>query len=419
MPSQNVKTDPLEQASVADNNVEIAPPLTSYRFPEEEINLLDLFLIAAKRKEQVAVIIAACTALGALISFLLPPVYKANVKILAPQPSPSISFLQGQLGVLAGIAPKDLGIKNPNEVYVAMLSSRTIADHLVEQFDLRHVYREKWLADARAELADRTDISMEKESVISISVEDRDPRRAADLANRYIEELRQLNQALSVTEASRRRLFFEEQLFKAKEDLSKAESELERVQETTGLLQPESQARAIIQAVATVEAQIAAREVQLHTMRSFASEQNPDVVRIQQELAGLRAQLARMKKNPALGGGEVQIGTGKMPEATLAYLRKLRDVKYNETVFELLAKQYETARIDEAKDAAVIQVMDAAVRPEKRYRPKRLLLTVLALLAGCILAGLWLFLREVWERLQRDPRQRAKFHLARTYLRLH
>jgi uncharacterized protein involved in exopolysaccharide biosynthesis len=252
------------------------------------------------------------------------------------------------------------------------------------------VYRDKRLSDARKDLQDATDIQNGKEGFITVAVEDKDRKRAADLANAYVEELRNLTSNLAITEAGQRRLFFEQQLGKAKDDLANAEVALKVTQQKTGLIQMDSQAKAIIESVAAVRAQIAAKEVELQAMQFSATDQNPDLLLLRQQLAGLRAQAAKLESQQNSGGGDIQVPTGAVPEAGLQYIRSLRDVKYYETIFELLAKQLEASKLDEARQGAVIQVVDPAVEPDRKSSPKRAMLvtlfTIVGFVGGCLLA---------------------------------
>jgi uncharacterized protein involved in exopolysaccharide biosynthesis len=284
-----------------------------------------------------------------------------------------------------------------------MLRSRTIADNLVQRFKLQELYEVEYVADARRELEKASSITSGKDGVITIEVDDTAPKRAAALANAYAEELEKLTQTLAVSEASQRRLFFERQLKSTKEDLARAEVALRRAQEETGLIKLDEQGRAIIEAVATLRAQVAAKEIQLRVMRSFAAEQNPDLVRTEQELAGLRAQLRGLERTNQIGHGDIFVPTVKVPQIGLEHVRKLRDVKYYETMFELLAKQYELARIDEAKDASLIQILDNAVVPEKKSKPRRALIVIFTALVAGIIAILIAFLSEAVGNAAQDP----------------
>ena len=371
---------------------------------DDEISLLDILIVLAKHKKLILGLPFLAAILAAGISLLMPNWYTATTKILPPQQSQSsAAAMLGQLGALAGGAGQALGIKNPNDTFVAMLKSRTVADNLIQKFGLKSVYDAKLMIYARKELASNTKIASGKDGVITIDVDDKDPKRAADMATAYVEQLRDLTLHLAVGEAGQRRLFFETQLKKSKDDLARAEVDLKQFQQKTGLIDPRGQAGLTVSAAASLRAQITAREVQLAAMRTFATEQNPEMLRTQEELSSLRSEMARMEKNSSTDKGDVLTPVGKAPEVGLEYIRKYRDVKYYETLFELLAKQYEIARIDEAKDATVIQVLDHAVEPEKKSKPKRALITILTALVAGFLALIWAFIREAGQRARQDP----------------
>ncbi len=380
--------------------------------------MLEILIVIAKHK----VFLFKCLVLGLvmaiLIAVFLPKKYEATTRIMPPQQSQSIATaMLSQLGPLAALAGKDVGLHSNSDLYIALLKSRTVADDLISKFSLMQAYGEKNLVDTRKNLEERTEIQSGKEGVISVAVRDRDPERAASLANGYVEELRQLTQNLAVTEAGRRRVFFEHEVQSTSEELAKAELALKQTQETTGMLQLDSQAKAMIEAYMGLRAQVAAKDAEVEAMRSFATAENPDLVRAQHELGALRAELARFERGQA-SGSIADVPLAKVPGAGLEYLRKLRELKYREALFELLIKQYEVARIDEAKDAAIIQVVDKAVRPEVQLRDWRIrtligiVFVVLALVAAVILV----FIREAIARAKEDSQYAAHLQLFKFYL---
>ena len=385
--------------------------------PAEDVTLLDILIVLAKQKKMIAQVTIGATILALVISFVIPKKFTATTRILPPQQTQSSAVaMLAQLNPLAAGLGKDLGLKNPSDLFVTMLKSRTVEDSLIDQFDLRKEYGYKTYFDTREKLESRSSISSAKDSTIVVSVEDGDPKRAADMANAYVNELYKLSQTLAVTEASQRRLFFQSQLETAKQDLTVAEGALRQTQEKTGLIQLDGQAKAIIESTAALKAQIAAREVQLQRVRLFATEQNPEYQGLQQELSGLRAQLGRVEQTQTGGNGDIGIATAKIPAAGLEYVRRYRDVKYYEAIFELLAKQYEAAKLDEAKNAAIIQVMDKAVVPEKKSSPKRGLITVITFFCTFFLVSLWALIREIFDRMQKNPETVSRFQLFRKYL---
>ncbi len=338
------------------------------------LGLLDMLLALAQRKRFILTMTFAGALVMTAIAFLIPPMYTGTASIMPPQQQQSsVSALLGQLGPLASAATGgNLGLKTPGDLYVAILSSRTIADGLIRSFNLRQVYGVSTMFNARKRLKKRSDITGGKEPLIKVSVEDRDPKRAAALANAYLEELSRQNGRLALTESAQRRLFFERQLEAQKKSLADAEVALKATQERTGVLQVNAQVESVIGNMARLRAGIAVREVALSSLKSAATPQNPEVVRQEAELATLRGQLQKLEASGDSGGrGDTLIPTSLVPAVGLQYVRAVRDLKYNETLFELLLKQYEAARIDEAKDAPVVQIVDSAIPPERKSWPPR------------------------------------------------
>jgi len=311
----------------------------------------------------------------------------------------------GNMGGLASLAGgSGLGLKSQNEMYVGMLKSRTVEDAMVQKFGLMKEYRKRYLSDARKAFERHASVDgAAKDGLIHLSIEARDPARAAALANGYVDQFRSLSEHLAITEASQRRLFFERQLEQAKDNLANAEEALKETELRTGLIQLDSQARALIESASLLRAQIAAKEVEIESMRTFATEENAQLVQAQQQLTSLRAQLAKLGGSGENSEASLLVPKGRVPQAGLEYVRKLRDVKYYETIFEILAKQFEAAKLDEAKQGAVIQIVDAAVPPDKRSFPKRAWIIVGGTLFGFVIAVIFVYFRESFERLKGDP----------------
>jgi len=383
---------------------------------EVEFSLLELLIVLVKHKKLILGTIFTAAVLSAIVSLLLPNIYTGTARVLPPQQSQSnAAIMLGQLGTLAGMAGGSLGIKNPNDMYVGMVKSRTVADRIISRFDLKQLYGKDTMVDTRKTLASNTTVLAGKDGLITIDFEDKEATRAAAVANAYVEELDTLTQVLAVTEAAQRRLFFERQLQQARKDLAHAEVALKKTQEDTGLIKLDDQGRALIEAVAALRGQVSAKEVELRAMRTFTTEKNPDYVRTQQQLAGLRAELAKLERGHASSQGDNLLPTGKVPEAGLEYVRKYRDVKYQETIFELLARQFEAAKLDEAKEAAIIQVVDKAVVPDRKSKPKRALIVILVTLVASFGSLLWVLVIEARERASRDPVQAARLAALRRY----
>lgn len=385
----------------------------------DEISLLDLILALAERKRVIFWVTASFAILSIIVSLLLPVRYTATLTLLPPQQNSSLSAqLASQFGAVSGLIGLTGGgsslLKNPNDMYVAMLQSRTVEDGMVEHFGLMQEYHAHYLSDARRAFEHHATVDGSgKDGLIHISVEDANPRRAADLANGYVDEFRDLSQHLAITEAGQRRLFFEQQLKQANQNLGDAEEALKETEQKTGLIQLDSQTRALIESAAALRAQIAAKEVQIQAMQTYATGENAQLIEAQQELDALQAQLAKLGGGGDADSASIIVPKGQMTQAGLEYVRRLRDVKYYETIFDILARQYELAKLDEAKEGALIQVVDPAIPPDKKSFPKRTLIVLGATAAGLFFGVLAAFVLAGFERLKEDPEAAAKL----TFLR--
>ncbi|MCU0577219.1 MAG: Wzz/FepE/Etk N-terminal domain-containing protein [Desulfobacterota bacterium] len=385
---------------------------------DDEIDLIDLATVLAKRKKLIVGMAVGAALVTAVISLIMTPVYRAETKILSPQTSSSMAAqIMSQLGaasVLLGGAP---AMKSQNELYIELVKSRPVLDRVLDRFDLMKRYDTDSREEARKALLEniRARDSI-KSGIITVGLEDPDPKLAADMANALIEELRALNKGLSISEAAQRRLFFEEQLKDAKESLSRAEDAMKGFQEKSGAVQIDAQASAAIEGISSLRAAIAAKEVQVRVMRTYSTPQNPDILRAVEELRGMREQLEKLEaKNE---DGSVMVPTGNLPSASTEYARRMRDLKFSETLYELLFSQFQAAKLDEARDATLIQVVEKAVPPEKRIRPKRTLMAVLALIAGLFVSILAAFFMEYRENAAKDPGRREKVAALKRYLSL-
>jgi uncharacterized protein involved in exopolysaccharide biosynthesis len=383
-------------------------------------SFLDLLIVLADRKRTILWITAAFLVASILISFLLPQRYTASATLLPPQQNTSLSSILmtqlGALGNMASLAGGSLGLKNPNDMFVAMLRSRTVEEGMVKDFKLMEEYHTARMSDAEKAFEGHSKVDGNgKDGMIHISVDDRDPKRAAELANGYVDEFRHLSEHLALTEAQQRRAFFEKQLEQAKNNLADAEEALKKTQTETGLIQLDSQSRALIASAETLRGQIAAKEVELSALQTYATDQNAQVIQTEQELTSLRGLLQK------LGGSEsaadsLIVPKGKVPEAGLEYVRKLRDVKYYETIFELLARQFEIAKLDEAKEGSVIQVVDEASMPDRRSFPKRGLIVAGATILGFMIGVFVALFSARMARLKQDEEAAGKLRRFRRTL---
>jgi uncharacterized protein involved in exopolysaccharide biosynthesis len=360
-----------------------------------EVSLIDVLTQLAYRKWLIAKVTGIVILAGVVLALVQPVRYKATTKIMPPQQTQSTAsmLMMNQLtsvggGSLAALAGGGLGLKNPNDIYIGLLTSRPIADAIIQKFDLAKVYHAKDMTQARRELSGNTNVSSEKYGFIAISVTDKEKKRVAEMANAYTDQLRILTKSLAVTEASQRRLFYEEQLKQSKEALVAAELAFQQVQQQKGLVQLDAQAKAMIESLAALRAQVAAKQVEVQTLRSYSTELNPNVQLAEKELTSLQAEESRLEQNnhsPGIAG----LGLGNVPAAGLEYLRAAHELQYQQALFDMLMKQYDAARLDEAKEAAIIQVVEPAIEPDYKSPQRRalivLLFTFVGFFAGCIM----------------------------------
>jgi uncharacterized protein involved in exopolysaccharide biosynthesis len=382
----------------------VCPELKAQGLPEHEMNFLDMLNIVWKRRKFISYCTFGTSILAVIVLLFIPNEYTATTLLMPPaQSSSSGAALLSQLssaGSLASVAGAGLGIKNPGDMYVSLLHSRTVEDAVIQRFGLSERYHKKILSDARVALGEHSKVTYGvKDGLITLSVTDRDPKRAAEIANGYFDEFRKFSADLAITEASQRRIFFQQQLQKANEDLSTAEESLKGTEQSTGILQMDGQTRSLIESAAALRAQVAAKEVQLQGMRTYATEDNPELLQAEQQLAALRDQLAKFGGTDQ--GSGLIVPKGKVPEDALEYIRKVRDVKYYEVISELMAKQFEMAKLDEARQGATIQVVDLAVAPDQKSSPKRTLIVFIVLLLSLFLSSGWCLLSVAQQKLRK------------------
>ncbi|MFN6407064.1 MAG: Wzz/FepE/Etk N-terminal domain-containing protein [Limnohabitans sp.] len=363
---------------------------------EDEISLLDLLqtIVDNLRLLILGPLAVGLAALG--ISFAVPPTFTATVKFLPPQQQQSAAAsMLASLGGLGGLAGAAAGLKNPSDQYMAFLKSNSVQDELIERFKLQERYEKKFKDDTRLALTGNTRATSGKDGLITVQSDDKDPKFAAELANAHVEELQKLLARLAVTEAQQRRAFFEKQLSQVKEKFTQAEQALRATGVSSSVLK--SNPTSALAAVAGLKAQVTAQEVKVGAMRGYLADTAPDFKQAMTELANLRAQLAKQEKDePAAAAGQGD------------YVAKFREFKYQETLFELFARQFEMAKVDESREGAVIQVLDAAQPPERKSKPKKALIAIVATLAAGFALLLFVFIRQAMRNAKQDPESAQK-----------
>ncbi len=375
---------------------------------EDEVSLLDLLLTIVDNLRLLVFgpLIVGLLALG--YSFTISPTYTAKTQFLPPQQQQSAAVnMLTSLGSLGGLAGAVGGLKNPADLFLAYMKSVSLQDSLIERFNLLERYESKTKTDARVSLSGKVRATYGRDGLISVEVDDKDPQFAADLANAHVEELGKLLAKLASTEAQHRRLFFEKQLNQAKDKLIQSEIALKATGVSGSVLK--SNPGSAVAAVASLQAALTAQEVKLGIMRGYLAETAPDFKQAMNELANLRAQLGKQEKDSPLAGAKAT--------SQGDYITKYREFKYQETLFELFSKQFELAKVDEAREGAVIQVLDFAQAPERRVKPKKAMIAIIATLASGFALLLFVIVRQALATAGHDVKLRQKMVQLKSSLR--
>ena len=369
---------------------------------EDEISLIDLLTVVGLHKKFIFLFSLSCALISVVVSLLLTPVFTAKTVFMPPQQqSSSTSSLLSSLGGLSSLAAGGAGIKTPDEMYLVFLKSDGVLNRLIEQYDLKSRYKDRTLMDARKSLLSKVKVlSDKKSSLLSVEVDDEDPTFAATLANAFVTELSFLTDRLAVTDAQQRRKFFEIQIQKTQEKLAKAEEQFRISQGKSGFQMPSINADTSLRNIAELHGQIAAREIQLQAIDRFATQQNPQVQRLTSELTAMRMTLQKLE----LGSGVNSLGS--IQQEAMSYYREM---KIQESMLEAFVKQLELARVDEAKEGPLIQVVDVATPPERRSSPKRALIVLSSVMAGLFLSLLIVFIRQSLGSLNSNTEEAARF----------
>jgi len=391
----------------------------------DEINLLDYWRVIWKRRWLILSIFFISVISTAIISLRMTPIYQAKATLMPVESSQgrfsaalgalqNIPFVGGAVGGALG--------KTATDKLISIMNSRTLAENVIKSLNLvKLLFKDKedwkeeilsrWSPKKPPTLQDTVyllqkglvKITDDRKGLISISVEYKDPKLAADIANEYVNALQNFLNTTAISMAKRNRIFLEKQLQLTKHGLKQTEESLKDFQTTKKIAALDTQAEAAIKALADLKAQIITREVQLGALREFATDAHPDVKRVEDELRGLRQQLKRLEEGSASPKAEESIGAfltlSEAPTVGLEHARRKRDALIQQKVFELLTQQYELAKIEEAKDDITFQVIDRAIAPEKRLKPKR---TMMVAIAGVVSLFLGIFLVFFLEYLEKQ-----------------
>lgn len=382
------------------------------------MDVLELLIVLCRRWRLIALFTFGAAVLAAVAVMLMPKEYTAEALVLPPVQNSSMSAeILNQLAnssSLASAAGAGLGLRSTGSMYIALFRTKTVEDAVIQRFGLIERYHVKRITDARSVFeGDSTAALDPKDGLIRVSMRDRDPKMAADIANGYVDEFRKFSVNFAISETSQRRVFFQQQLLAADSNLSAAQEAMKNAQQSKGT-QVNAQTRSQVESTAALQAQVTAKELQLQSMRFYATELNPDVIQVKDQLAALRGQLVQLSGSQDSSNANAILPKGKVPEADMETLRSLRDVKYYEMLKELLTKQFEVAKLDEARQGAVIQIADEAVAPDQPSFPRRKIVVFAVTVLAFIFACFWSVIGEEFRRLQKDPIGRQRLAALRT-----
>ncbi len=376
---------------------------------DDEINLFELLLVVVQHKKLIlySSIITFLIACGATL--LMPNVYSSTARLLPSQnDSAGINSMLGNMGGLASLVGISSG-SSKGALYVGMLKSRTVNDAIIQRFDLLTHYECKTRSCAYSTLAQKSKFSLGKDDgILSISFEDKDPVFAADITNAYVEELQKLNIKINLKTAGQERLFLEDRLQVVRGDLVNAEEALKAFQEKNKAIRIDDQASAIIGAIASLKGELASKEVELGVLLSSQTDENPQVVALREGISQIKEQILKMENSPEGEkiSSDIFLATSEVPELGIQYARLLRNFKVQETLYELLTRQYEIAKINEAKNTSTIQVLDNAIPADSKAKPRRSRIVLLATFCAAFLSFIAALVRAIGHKMDNEDRQR-------------
>lgn len=365
---------------------------------ETEINLLELLRVLVINLPLIIKITSAVVVLSIIYSLTLKNVYSAKATLLPPQKDSggggAAALLASMGGGLASLAG---GLGGSADLYLGILKSRTVTDSVIKRLDLQTELKSSSIEVARATLQGLVKFQAGKDGIITITADYTDPAKAALMANTFIDELQKKSQQLSLTKASTERSFLEKRLEVVKQDLKTAEEEMKSFQEKNKTIKADSQVAVAIESIAKMKAEVVTKEVQLAALRNSMTDENSEVRKLLSGITKLKSQLNAMSGTG--GGNGVIPSVGNAPSIGLEYVRRLRELKTQEALFEQLTKQFEMAKINEARDSSSIQVLDEAVTPLRRSKPNRSLIVLLSMMTGVFCSIFLVFIKEYLAKL--------------------
>jgi uncharacterized protein involved in exopolysaccharide biosynthesis len=366
----------------------------------------------------------AAMLISALVAFLLPKKYTATTQLMPADYNtgsmmslavPALSAQgSGSGGSVMGLASQLLGMNSSGDLFRGVLRSRTVEDNIIRQFELQEFYSKKYIEDAREKLEAITTIEIDKKTgILSISVEEHNPQMCAEIAQAYVQELNRTLAEVNTSAARKERIFIEGRLAEVRAELDKSSQEFSVFASQNSAINIPEQAKAMVEAAAALEAQLIAAQSELKGLQQIFTDNNVRVKQAKARVGELRAQLDRFGgknvdplKDNVLNKGELYPSIRQLPLLGVKYLDLFRNTKVNEAVYELLVKQHEIAKIQEAREVASVQILDPAVVPTKKSSPRRLRIIAAAVLLTFAFASVWTLGPVVWGRIDpQDPRR--------------
>ncbi len=377
--------------------------------PEKEISLADYWQTLVRRRRLIVYIVGAAFVISCIVSLVLPKEYKATASVLKPQTNDNL--LAAKVAGVAGISPAGLlsGMADfSGDVWIGILKSRTVSDDIINRFNLGSVYGYKKIEDTRKKLWKMVNIlNNKKEGIIKISVLDRSPERAAEMANAFVYDLDRINRNIVMTSGRRTRIFVGQRLKETKKNLDAAEKALEEFQQKYRAVNLGDQSKVIIRSIAAVRAKLMAKEVELQTLLSYATPDNPQVQILASEKRELKQRLSELENKRSStygdkGSQDIFVPTGMMPALELDYENLMRDKATQEALYKLLVRQYEMAKIQEVKNSPTVQVLDRAAAPTKKAKPRRTLIVISCTFTALVLAAFAAFFLDYLEGIRQN-----------------
>jgi uncharacterized protein involved in exopolysaccharide biosynthesis len=410
----------------------------SQRSDDDEINLMDIMLVIAKYNRFIMAFTAVAIVLALIYVMLQPFSYTAKTVILPPQTKSdsSMSALLGNLGSLGALpGGSGFGLKNPSDTFLGMLKSRTLVDRVIVNQGLHKLYKRKNMTKTREVVSHAAKITAAKDGFITIEYTYSDPRVAANIANAFVSELDKLNATVAISESAKRRLFYEKQIKETSISLSQAEAAMKQTQRKTGWYEfggfdagmagggagvgggGSSRVNSTVLAKAEeLRAQITLRNVELASMRRFMTEQNPAYMQALATLSALKDNLTKLEGSTNASGADVKVPVNQLSDTGFAYIHQMRDLKYKQSLMELYSKQFEMAKMDEAKESPLVQVVDKALPPEERSSPKRAQMMVIATILALLISIMLAFIMDALDTAKQIPKSAERLILLRRYL---